>query len=537
MKFNTFALLSIIFTMVSARPSNDCWSMKFNIPCCKETNTIERITYDGVWGKENGEWCSFGFESTRPADDVVQEHPGLTDLDTVDDPAADCDISDSITGDSLAKEAPFRFGVGLNGIDVANATTTSKVMRQVIQYQFNSMTYTNNMKPLFILDHEGSLANAVNGNEEEVAVDFKQIVDGLDFAQKNGIHMRGHVLVWHKQTPDWFFRVGFDESNDYADPETIFQRLDSFIRQYFGFLQHYYPGVVDAFDVVNEAVEVLEGKFDNSTGWYTRTESYEGDDNVWLTRVGPEYVVRAFRIARKYALPNVKLVYNDYDTFKTTPHDKTQAIIDLMHILQKEDLVDALGMESYIQPDSPTPEEYGRAIERFTAEGFELQLTEFTIYTTDDDDWLELQTKQYREFFEKVMEEYKNGANITSFTVFGIQDGYRFYETDSTKTRLFDHDLQKKPNYHAIMEVLKAYNAENNITDTTEVAEDLENETNEVAEDLENETNEVAEDLENDTNEVVADLEISDEEVEEVDVDIDNIELEDAEDSEFDETE
>jgi endo-1,4-beta-xylanase len=457
MKYNTILSILSAVCFVSAKPTETikgCWSEKFNIPCCKSTDAVVRSTYDGEWGLENGEWCGLGLESTRPKDDIPPSPPAIIDIDSINDPAAECDITDITTGDSLAKEAPFRFGVGLNGGAISTSTTTSKKMREVIKYQFNSMTYTNLMKPEFVLDKEGCLKNAENGSEE-VVLKFDDIVDGLDFALKNNIHVRGHVLVWHTQTPDWFFRKGFNSENEFADVETIYQRLESYIRQYLGFVQHNYPGVIDVWDVVNEAIEINDGYFDNSTGWYTRV-STQTEESLWYKIVGPDYVKKTFEIARKYALPNVKLVYNDYNTFQTYPHDKTQAIIDLMNILRKDNLVDALGMQSYIGETWPKIEEYVRAIERFTEAGLELQITELTITPPSGEGWLEKQAQQYREFFEKVMEQINKGANITSVTVFGIQDGYRFYTSDSTKTRLLDHDLQKKPNYEAIMEVLKA---------------------------------------------------------------------------------
>jgi len=496
---NLFLLVSSLTTAVIAKPSV-CWSEKFNIPCCKSTKVVERTTYDGQFGKENGEWCGIG-ETTRPKDDIPPPPPPPSDLDSMVDPAADCDITDSITGDSLAKLAPFRFGVGLNGVNISGFTTSSKKMMELINYQFNSFTYSNGMKPGFIMDHEGSLKNLSEGREE-IALNFSGIIDGLEFAKKNGMHIRGHVLVWHNQTPDWFFRKDFDTEKAYADVETIFVRLESYMKQFFDFLNFYYPGVVDSFDVVNEAIEVREGKFDNTSGWYTRTTTLEGWDNIWNTLVGPSYVVRSFRIARKYALPTTQLVYNDVDTFMTEPHDKTQAIIDLMNILKSEDLVDVLGMESYIDQDLDnidSPESYARALERFTEAGLQLQITEFTIYNDDREDWLETQTQRYKDFFQVVIDHVKKGNNnIQSFTVFGLQDGYRFYSYDGTKTRLFDHDLQKKPNYYAIMEILKQYNEElgttTNTTNTTQISEntyniDNDNEIDNDNDDIEIETN------------------------------------------------
>jgi len=457
------SLLTVLgaFTLASlteARPSkNACWSKKFGIECCKKTKTVVRTTYDGLWGKENGEWCGLGKKSTRPKKDIPPAPPALTNLDEIDDPAAECDISDVITGESLAKEAPFRFGVGLNGGGIATSTTTSKAMRKVIKHQFNSVTYSNLMKPLFVLDQEGSIKNLKKGKQDP-ALNFSTMVDGLDFCQKNGIHMRGHVLVWHNQVPGWFLRKGYQEDADYVDAKTMEYRLESYIRQYLGFVQFNYPGVVDVWDVVNEAVEVVDNQYDNSSGWYTRT-FYDGTKpNAWYDIFGPDYVVKTFRIARKYALPNVKLVYNDYSTFVTKPINKRDAIIKLLGILQKEDLVDAIGMQSYINPEESVAE-YLDAIKYYQKTGLEIQITELTIRVKDTDDWEEYNIKQYSEAFEGYMKYIKKGYNIGSVTVFGLQDHYRFYATDTQKTLLFDHDLQKKKVYHAIMDIIKKYNA------------------------------------------------------------------------------
>ena len=59
------------------------------------------------------------------------------------------------------------------------------------------------------------------------------------------------------------------------------------------------PGIVYAWDVVNEAVD--NGKMRPS---------------LWTETVGEDFVLQAFRIARKYASPDMKLFYNDYDTFR-----------------------------------------------------------------------------------------------------------------------------------------------------------------------------------------------------------------------------
>lgn len=57
----------------------------------------------------------------------------------------------------------------------------------------------------------------------------------------NKIRIRGHVLVWHSQTQEWFFHENYDKTKPYVDKETMNRRLEWFISSvfdhYFGKLQ------------------------------------------------------------------------------------------------------------------------------------------------------------------------------------------------------------------------------------------------------------------------------------------------------------
>ncbi|MCM8900025.1 endo-1,4-beta-xylanase [Caldicoprobacter algeriensis] len=99
-----------------------------------------------------------------------------------------------------------------------------------------------------------------NGNSEP-AVKFDTVIPGLEFCKENGIQMRGHVLVWHNQVPDWFFREGYESDGEFVDKETMLARMESYIRQVLEFTQKEYSGVIYAWDVVNEAVEITDGSF------------------------------------------------------------------------------------------------------------------------------------------------------------------------------------------------------------------------------------------------------------------------------------
>ena len=129
------------------------------------------------------------------------------------------DITASVTGLPLqdAYREYFKIGVGLNGNSVQTDTVNSAAMTEIIKYHFNSVTYSNLMKPAYLLDHAGSIRNLSTGNPEP-AVRFDTMTRGLEFAQANDIQMRGHVLVWHNQTPDWFFREGYTAKRSLCRP-------------------------------------------------------------------------------------------------------------------------------------------------------------------------------------------------------------------------------------------------------------------------------------------------------------------------------
>ena len=157
----------------------------------------------------------------------------------------------------------------------------------LIKKEFNSLTAENVMKAALI--HPGetiySWANA------------DQIVD---FAQANGMKMRGHTLCWHKQTPAWMF---VDAAGNAVTKEVLLQRLKDHITS----VVARYKGKVYAWDVVNEAIDDDNSKIYRETSWYTIC--------------GEEFIAKAFQWAHE-ADPNAQLFYNDYNTESPVKRDK-----------------------------------------------------------------------------------------------------------------------------------------------------------------------------------------------------------------------
>ncbi|MHB8128321.1 MAG: endo-1,4-beta-xylanase [Mobilitalea sp.] len=352
----------------------------------------------------------------------------------------------------------FSIGVAINGTQQSNSTIKSNAMAEIFKYHFNSTTFSNLMKPSYLLDQNGCKKNFSEGNDIP-AVSFNSAIDGLEFAKANGIKMRGHVLIWHTQTPEWFFREGFDNAGELVDKDTMLKRMESYIQQVMEFTQTEYPGVIYAWDVVNEAIENGAGNYETESGFEIRTKSGEGE-NPWYKVIGVDYVEKAFEYARKYAAPEVKLFYNDYNTFQRA---KTQSIYDLVSYLKEKGLIDGIGMQGYMDLSYPGifsgDDSFKAALEKFAKLGLEIHITELTIRSDDKTEKsFEKQGERYLALFQllSTMDTAGGGpANITNVTFFALMDEYLFYNNNTEYHRLFDKELQPKPAFYGVLDAVK----------------------------------------------------------------------------------
>ena len=65
------------------------------------------------------------------------------------------------------------------------------------------------MKPEEILDQRAS----ENSKDGMPAINEENLEECLSLAKDNGLVLRGHCLVWHNQTPEWFFCEKYDAGN------------------------------------------------------------------------------------------------------------------------------------------------------------------------------------------------------------------------------------------------------------------------------------------------------------------------------------
>jgi endo-1,4-beta-xylanase len=265
----------------------------------------------------------------------------------------------------------------------------------------------------------------------------------VDFAQANGMEVRGHTLVWHNQTPAWVFldANGAAMTPTAANKALLLSRLEAHIRAVVG----HYGTDIATWDVVNEVID--EGQADGLRR------------SRWYEIAGLDYIRTAFRVTREVA-PTAKLYVNDYNTNVPAKRDK---LYNLVSQLKAEGVpIDGVGHQMHVNVDWPSVSESEAMIQKFVPLGVDQQVTEMdvSIYTntgesfpTPPRDRLIRQAYKYRDLFDL----YKRySSELTSVTVWGLADDDTWLDTfpvvRNDAPLLFDDQLQAKPAYWGIVD-------------------------------------------------------------------------------------
>ena len=333
-----------------------------------------------------------------------------------------------------AYEKYFKIGAAISG---RNLRTPAHM--ELLKAQFNSFTCENDMKPQFFLDKD-KCKDEPEKYKFAPALNFERAKPYLEFAKANGISMRGHTLVWHNQTPKWFFHEEYNEMRPMADRDTMLKRLEGYISGVLGFVQKEYPGIIYAWDVVNEAVD--------DGGWRK---------SPWTKSVGEDFVMQAFRFARKYAAPGVSLFYNDYETSQAWKRDFI--IKEILKPLMAKKLVDGVGLQSHLLMDYPDPEVYKTALEMFGETGLQVQITELDMHNNDaSEESQKALAERYAAFFGILLDAKKSGkANVTCVTFWNLRDEDSWlsgFRRETSYPLPFKGKCEAKPTYYALLELV-----------------------------------------------------------------------------------
>jgi endo-1,4-beta-xylanase len=344
----------------------------------------------------------------------------------------------------------FKMGAAVNPAIVSGRDSKSQ---SVVIKQFNTITVENVMKAGLI-------------NPQPGVFNFGPSDEFVEFGKKHNMFIIGHTLVWHNQTPAWFFQ------NKEGKPNTHDEQVER-LREHIKTVAGRYAGKVDAWDVVNEVID--------NDGSYRPT--------TWVNSIGSgdELVKLAFKFAAEFA-PNTELYYNDFNAWRP---EKRDGIVRMVKMLQKEGIrIDGVGMQGHWGLNYPKNEYIEAAIDAYAACGVKVMITELDIdvlpltkegqiigqgmadkqfqleeFETFLDPYkkglpTEIQNKLTKRYAEIFRIFYKKRDKIDRVTFWGVQDGMNWKNDYPIPGRtnyplLWNRDFTPKPALKAILAIPK----------------------------------------------------------------------------------
>ena len=398
------------------------------------------------------------------------------------------------------------------GTAIMSSEISDDTLMALVKKHFNAVTFGNELKPDALFNYQigqsvDSTTITFQGKELKVpVVNDKQ--ENLDFSRADAmldkilewnnanpndkIRVRGQVLVWHSQTPEWFIHEDYDVGKPYADKGTMNRRLEWFI---FSVFDHYfgkaangkYDGLFYGWDVVNEAVngntyrddKVISDASDTST-----SDTRHGSNSMWW-RVykSNEFIINAFKYANKYAPNDVELYYND---FGETDNTKCEGIVKLINDVKSADgtRLDAFGMQAHYNVDGFSAAQFKSVAKKYAQAAGKVQLTEldFKASSTYDGTAATRESEYtkmaycHKNLYEAIKALKEEGANVSGITVWGVIEPNSWLHSQSNLgggasgsaqcPLLFDGNYKAKPAYWAYVDATKLQPAIQKVTIT-----------------------------------------------------------------------
>ncbi len=271
---------------------------------------------------------------------------------------------------------------------------------------------------------------------EETVYTYEYADELVDYAKSQDMEMHGHTLIWHwdSEIPQWI-------KNYEGDWETM---LNDHVFQ----IVRHFAGRVDSWDVVNEAIDLVNG-----------VASYR--NSIFYQKLGADYIENAFVAARE-ADPEADLYYNDFNI--SGSQAKLDFMLKIIDDFQARGIpIDGVGFQMHINVDAPYIEQVRRSFRAVAERGLKIKITELDIAVNrNGDDYLSVpmmleQKERYQEvvtaYMEEVPDELKAGI-----TVWGLVDGetWMLSYTDNEWPLLFHDDYTVKPAFYGFAKGLQS---------------------------------------------------------------------------------
>lgn len=312
----------------------------------------------------------------------------------------------------------------LIGTAVAAARISESAFTNVAAAEFDYVTPENEMK----WDALEPSNNSFNFGAAD------QIVN---FAQQNGMKVKGHTLVWHNQLPQWVQNLN--------SPDAVRSAMINHIQK----VMTHFKGKVVAWDVVNEA-------WANPNDWPNGEPTLR--PSVFMQQLGAGFIDEAFIAAREVD-SDVKLYYNDFRS-EAVGQPKGDAIYEMLQgMVERGVPIDGVGLQMHLGApnDKPDIADIIANMQRIADLGLEVLISEMDEHVCDGES-PEAQGAR----FHDIVEACVNQPACPAITFWGVSDKDSWLnnwdELNCGGRRpsglLWDDNYMKKPAYTGVLEAL-----------------------------------------------------------------------------------
>ncbi|WP_143006952.1 endo-1,4-beta-xylanase [Paenibacillus tianmuensis] len=318
--------------------------------------------------------------------------------------------------------------VVIEGVAVLRVACRSCIL--CLGREFSTLTPENDMKFQFIHPQRNVYA-------------FAEGDSLVDFAERNGMDIHGHALVWSEANPRWLTQGNYSASE-----------LQAIMEEHVKTVVGRHKGRIKEWDVINEPLK--EENFNVNLGLR---------DSIWFKAMGEKFLDIALRAAHE-ADPDAKLYINENGC--EAEDDKADALYKLVQRLQSRgvplhgigfQLHEDIGKDGNETHDPVSVNEFKRTAKRFTDLGLEVRVSELDVNmhgkVTDT-----LRKKQ-AEYFKSILAPTKANNRFTSYAMWGFTDRYSSLQPADEYNEfgnglIYDEHYAPKLPYYKIRDALQS---------------------------------------------------------------------------------
>ena len=243
---------------------------------------------------------------------------------------------------------------------------------------------------------------------------FRPVDDLLDFADKNGMQVHGHTLLWGQSVPLWAKAHMAENAGDW-----------SIVSTYMNAVLSRFGSRISRWDLVNEAIDTSE-----SDGLRR---------NLFYKSFGPDYLERALAEARTHA-PEAKFLLNEFSLEYDNPVDEARrhALLRLLERLKRSgSTFDGLGVQAHLDLSKGNVQR--RIIKPFLEAvadlGLEIFVSELDMQEADLTRPQAVRDQKVSDEVRRYLDIVLEVPNVKGVTTWGLSDDLSWLNSEEYKRR------------------------------------------------------------------------------------------------------